>query len=422
MKKALIFVLAAASIIASCNKAEVKAPVSESSRVVKFETANLYAFSTKTAIAADGVVGIYASSPAEGGANASYTVKTMPGAETNGTLEGSAILWGIQQVGTNTASKFFAMYPYASSTERGAFNESTPLAYSIKNDGDEEYAADFLVDVVEQAPGEDVENPAKVTFNLEHPFAKLRYVITNNSDDAIKSVAISGVKKTGTLTYSDAKLTATGDAVVDRNMPLESSEGNVLTYYSVVVPETAAVNPTIKITTWTGATSTFSLSEAVVLSAGNVYTATITYNHSHAVATSNRTMTSEFAVTDWTGSNVTAGAEAGYTSSTADWPIIKGSNFGSSWEQGLRMSCVGENSFRKVITATGAVEFKIYTENGAWYGFSATTAEADDWTKITTSTDSGAANITNIDAAGTYTVYFYSDSKEVWIKSGDVTR
>ena len=421
MKKILFILCSAAATLVACNKAEVVTPVAnDDARVVKFETKNLYSFDTKAgeAIDASKSVAIYADN-LESASNVAYTVGTMPNADptTNGTLTGTSIKWGITQMGTTNNTKFFAMYPHASSTERDNFSTSTDLAYNIN---DEEYAKYFLVDVVDQNPGSDVENPNAVVFNLKHPFALLRYVITNTSDDAIRKVEIAGVHKTGNLAYNTGVITASGDVATAAELALESTAGNVLTYYSVIVPENG-INPTITITTWTGATSSFSLSASQNFVAGKQYTASITYNHTHLVQTSNTTVSAQFTVADWDAQNVTAGDEASYTSSTTDWPILKGTGFGSTWESGIRMPCVGQNSYRLVITKSGDVAFKVYMENGTWYG-SSSSITVDSWTKVTTSTDGGAANISLTSDNGTYTVYYYSDSHEVWIKSGDVTR
>lgn len=427
MKKSIILVFAAGAALLACNKNEAisTSGVSDQDRVVKFEMTKLYSFDTKAAIGVNSAVAIYADNLANA-SNVSYTVSEMPTAEPSavGILSGEAIKWGIEQMGTNTSTKFFAMYPYADGDQRNAFSTSTALAYNIDSD---EYARDFMVDVVDQYPGSDVEHPNPVTFNLEHPFAMLRYVITNSSDDAIRFVKIHGVHKTGNLAYGTAAVTATGDALnagTAAELSSESVAGNVYTYYSVIVPE-SSINPVITITTWTGATSTYALSAAQDFVAGKKYTASITYNHTHGVTTSNRTVEAGFNITDWDAEDVTAGTESGYTDDTSNWPILKGTGFGSSWESGLRMSCVGENSFRKVITKSGDVQFKVYKENGTWYGFDSTET-VDGWTKITTSTDGSAGNISLTGENGYYTIYYYaksnSDPHEVWIKSGDVTR
>lgn len=438
MKKIIFALCAAAATLVACNKAEVSTPLANGdARVVKFETTNLYSFDTKVAIDANTHVGIYATSPATGGANADYAVVSLPTTEpvANGTLSGSAIQWGVTQVGTDTPSKFFAMYPYENTSERNSFDAEHPITYTIDDDGDEAYALDFLVDVVEKAPGNDVEHPEAVAFNLEHPFALLRVVITNTSDDAIKKVEISGVKKEGTLAFNDATITATGaEAVSLRNMPREAGEEGNTTYsfYSVIIPQTAS--PVIKITTWTDATSTYTLAADQEFTAGNKYTATIEYNHTHDVRTSVLGTTIGFTVGGWTandlnnGENVTNNSD--YSSSTENWPILRGSGFtNASWTQGIRMNCIGENSFRAVITMTGDEGLiKIYKENGTWYGKNASTSESGGWTKWTTTTVDGDNNIpiTSTSTERKVTVIYYaksnSDPHEVWIHAGDVTR
>ena len=437
MKRYFFLAAIAAAAFVSCDKADVETPnVPESSRIVKFTTQNLYSFDTKAALAVSGHVAIYAGAPINV-KNADYTVASMPTAEpaAAGTLTGDAILWGIEQIGTNTDTKFFAMYPYAVSDDRNAFDAEHPLPYSIDASAESEaYAKDFLVDVVDQHPGADVEHPNTVSFALEHPFVLLRYVITNASDDTIKKVEISGVHKDGTLAYATAAVTPTGEAIAAnaaREMPLESEEGNVKTFYSVIMPESVAINPTIKITTWGGCTSTYSLSAAQTFLAGKSYTASITYSNTHTAVTSNRTMTADFDVEPWSAaSNPTVGDQANYDDNADNWPIIKGVGIsGCSWDGGLAMTCVGDNSYRKVITLSGdgAHEFKVYKASGTgvWYGFSSTET-VDGWTKIVTTTgDAANVSITG-DADATFTIYYYekdnSDPHEIWVKAGDVTR
>lgn len=422
MKKIFAVVLSCAALFTACNKADTPSRVDNDSRIVKFDIVNPYSFQTKVAIANDAKVAIYANDPINA-SNVAYNVYGFSGTE--GILDGTDIKWGVEQFGTNNPSTFFAMYPYADSPERDSFSESVALAYTIDN---EEYAKDFLVGVKEMAPGIDMEHPNSVEFELKHPFAMLRYVITNVSDDAIRKVEIYGVHKTGDLAYATAAVTATGEALAAATaveMPSESVQDNVHTYYSVIVPE-AGINPTIKITTWTGATSTYSLATAQDFVAGNKYTATITYNHSHPVqSTGDRTIAAGFAVTDWNASNVTAGTEADYTSSTDEWPIIKGEGFGITWDGGIRMACVGENSYRTVITIAGTgtdpvtAQFKVYTVYGnAWYGCGSS-EEVDGWTKY----ESGNANISvTAEPNAKFTVYYYADNHEIWVKAGEATR
>lgn len=426
MKRYLFAAAMAALALVSCDRAEMDAPkVSDATRTVKFVTENLYSFNTKAALAVDGHVAVYAGAPINV-KNADYAVATMPTAEpaATGTLAGNTILWGIEQIGTTTNTKFFAMYPRETSDERNAFGEGENLVYSIDDAAGEAYAKDFLVDVVEQNPGVDVENPNKVSFNLEHPFVLLRYVITNASDDTIKQVEISGVRKSATIAYATAVATPTGEAIAAdaaRIMPLESEEGNVKTFYSVIMPEDVAINPTIKISTYGGCSATYSLSAAQTFVAGKSYTASITYSNVHSGVTSNRVMTADFNLTDWSAAgNPAVGDQANYDDNADNWPMIKGEGFtGASWDTGMAMTCVGENSYRKVLTMTGNGEFKVYKAAGnTWLGQGASEV-VDTWTKYTT----GGTNVSITAAADEQvTIYFYSDNNEIWVKTGDVTR
>ena len=438
MKK-LVFALAVvAAALCACTKAENPTSVSDEARVVKFSMGNFYSFNTRAAIAADTHVAIYAGDPINM-LNQDYTVSAMPVANpaTAGTLSGSSILWGVEQIGTINATKFFAMYPYQNEGDRNMFSATNDLNYVITNDANsEEYARDFLVDQQDVAPGLDDEHPNTVSFNLHHPFAMLRYVITNSSDDAIRKVEIYGVHKSGTLAYNTAEMTATGDALTDQNlveMPLEGSEGNVFTYYSVIFPENS-INPTIKVTTWGGCTCTYQLSAAQAFVAGKTYTASITYSNTHNKANSNRTVTANFTVTDWEAadSNPSVGGQTGFDGNDHAWPYIKGANINGveDWTGFVPMTCIGENSYRKVITLKAgetSAEIKIYKENGTWYGKSSIDTY-EGWNKVITTTEGGADNITVTaeSAGGSVTIYYYvhenSDPHEVWWKAGDVTR
>ena len=420
MKKLVLALAVAAAALCACTKAENLTSVSDEARVVKFSMGNFYSFNTRAAIAQNAHVAIYASAPINM-SNQDYTVSAMPTAEpaAAGTLAGSSIMWGVEQIGTNTASKFFAMYPRENIADRNNFSTSNDLAYDIANASDEAYAKDFLVDVVEQAPGADVEHPNPVSFALEHPFAMLKYVITNTSDDAIMKVEIYGVHKTGDLAYNTAAITPTGDALTDatlREMPLESAENNVYTYYSVIIPENS-INPTIKITTYGECTSTYSLTAAQNFVAGKIYTAVIAYSNTHSATTSNRTMTASFTVADWENENVTAGAQTNYNGNEEYWPILRGEGFeGASWDTGTPMTCVGQNSFRAVITLTGDAEIKVFIpHNNNWCGGSATET-VDTWTKVTTGGSNVAITGNNGDIC---TIYFYSDNSEIWYKVGN---
>ena len=132
-------------------------------------------------------------------------------------------------------------------------------------------------------------------------------------------------------------------------------------------------------------------------------------------------MTADFDVEPWSAaSNPTVGDQANYDDNADNWPFIKGEGFtGASWETGLAMTCVGENSFRKVITMTGNGEFKVYKASGnTWLGQSGSEA-VDGWTKYTT----GGTNVSvTAEADDVITIYYYADNNQIWVKAGDVTR
>ena len=426
MKKFVFALAVVAAALCACNKAETLTSVNDEARIVKFSMGNFYSFNTRAAIAADTHVAIYAGTPINA-LNQDYTVSAMPVADpaTAGTLSGSSILWGLSQIGTDTETKFFAMYPYASSEERNAFDSTHDINYEIDASSEsEEYAKDFLVDVVDQAPGGDEEHPNTVSFNLHHPFAMLRYVITNTSDDAIQKVEIYGVHKTGTLAYDTAEITASGNALTSETlvaMPLEGSEGNVFTYYSIIVPE-GNINPTIKLTTWGGCTCTYQLTAAQAFVAGKTYTAAIAYSNTHNKANSNRTMTATFNVTDWeAASNPSVGSQNGYNGNDNAWPYIKGTGFdgaGDNWSGYVSMSCVGQNSFKVVLSMTGNGAFKIYKDSqpsATWMGMTGDASSDNGWTYYSLAVPGSDIPITATNGQKC-TIYYYTDTAKMYYK------
>ena len=136
MKKVLFTVLAAAATLAACNKAEVATPVAnDEARVVKFETKNLYSFDTKTgsAFAANGQVALYAGAPIYS-YHQPYTIGTIT--DHAGSLTGTTIKWGAEQLGTNNATDFLALYPYeANYDNQKALTAAAPnMAFAITED------------------------------------------------------------------------------------------------------------------------------------------------------------------------------------------------------------------------------------------------------------------------------------------------
>ena len=440
MKKILFVLCAAAATLVACNKAEVAAPVAnDDARVVKFSTRNLYSFETKAAMAANSQVSIFAGAPINAN-NQLYTVGTMPDGDTPGSLTGTSIKWGLEQMGTSTESPFYAIYPYY---ETRTLNTTTPLSWPITTAANVEEAMDVLVAYSSQYPGDNLTSPNSVSFNFTHPFALLEYTVTNNSDDTINYIELSGVYVNGSLVMSDA-LTNKGESTGTQRL-FKSGEK----YYGVVYPETG-VTPVVTIHLYSGATATYTLAGTQSFVAGSKYSASLEYSKSHNGVTSQNTVVASFTVSqNWPDVATSMGETSGGTPSggvsDANWPFLKGENAtlngnALNWDTGIAMKCIGANSFYAVVTLTAAsAQIKVNDMVSKWYGWNgAPTAKVDDNGATTEETDetkywkkyvgNGDGNIQLSGAVNDkFSVYFYingdnHDNSEVWVKKGEVTR
>ena len=430
MKKAFVTILGLAACLVACNKAEKVAPAAlDPNRPVQFTVSNIYSLETKADAIANGkAVAIYAGSPINAD-NVSATV-TMESGATSGTLAPTvtnSLLWGVGQ--TTEATKFLAVYPYETTRPLvGETEDAKYIEYSITDAESVEYADKFLVASASQAPGTG-ETPAKVALAFKHPFAKLVYNINNTSDDFVSKLEISGVRRTGNLMFTTGEVTTTGeangtDALVELNANGENS------FMTVVMPETAAVNPVVKVTMVSGATYTFQLAAATALAAGKVYTANIAISGSHGTTESNRTVLGTFTVTDW--QNVDAGnLTAGDSTPATKWWYIQGNidevsgTTDSQWQKTIPFKCTGqyswEVSFYYAGTSSEDDGFKIRhigSDLNDWTDSwskdvvitsANVTAEGADNAYLVEGTSVGAKNI-RIDAVGKYKIKFYPDT------------
>lgn len=381
MKKIFIAVLAVAATLTACNKAEIQAPVSDASRVVKFTAENLYSFDTKAAMAVDGEVSIFAGNPINV-ANKHYKITSMdPG--TLGKASGETdIEWGIEQIGTDTETPFYAIFKYESDG-RSSFAPGTDLPWTIATDGNVEYAMDVLVAYSEAAPGAGkLTEPDAVPFAFSHPFALLEYTVTNNSDDTVKEINVSGIPNDGFLTMSSSLTTRQykeEEVVKTKALGSEKLFAKDGKYYAVIFPA-ANISPVVTITLWSGATATYNVATPTTFEAGKKYSATVSYSHAHTETASERQATITFTKTEeWTAGSFAADPGAqNETVGVADnvWPGIRGSNFtvgstAANWDQSIPMTCIGENLFQAVLTKVdeeGYMEFKVVTGGSTWYG------------------------------------------------------
>lgn len=437
MKKSFILILAAAATLVACQKSQVVTP-KENNRLVKFTTENLYQFDTK---AMTGSVKVWAGSPIN--SNSEYSIS-------GSNLTGGSLLWGVEQAGTTTPSYFFAKYPYVAGD---AFTH-TSAAYDCSIDvstGDAktiaiDAAVNLMVAATKAAPGTG-EDPAAVAFSFKHPFAKLVYNVTNNSDDAVQFATISGVAWNGSIDYTETdadapqQLTVTATPTAARTTGAEASNefmnggwdstAEKYVYYTISLPA-ASMSPVITIKMYSGATYTYSLSSAITLEAGKIYTANITLGntHNHSSVTNNRTVTATFTETDWAdaASQPSLAVSDGYDASGITyWAYVSASSYDGSTYNNFAtkkpMSLVGDHLWKTTITFAAAGtddvrKFKLRI-NDAWVGQTAKTSDDHDWSVWTVAEGTGDDISNSFKASTTYTIYFKNyGTKQCYVKEG----
>ncbi len=427
MKKLLTLFAAAAALVA-CNKAQTTEPAS-TSREVRFTVSNLYTVSTKAAIGNGSQVAVWAGAPINAN-NVSMTV-SMEAAATSGTLAptvANTLLWAVGQ--TTAATNFLAVYPYESTRPLVGDTEAEKyIEYSIENtDASVAYANDFLAAAASQAPGTG-DTPATVALAFKHPFVKLIYNINNTSDDFVASATISGIRRNGRVMFADATVATTGDAVA-ADAPVNLTVNGENSFMTIAMPETAAVNPTVKVTMVSGAVYTFTLAAPMALEAGKQYTATIAIAGTHGTEVSDRALAGTFTVTDW--ANVDAGAmTGGVTSDAGKWWYLEGNidevtgTADGNWTKHLPFRCIAATTwvvdFYYAATETDAdhgIKIRYAADAADWseaYGkevvIDATYVKAegagDDYLVEGLST---SGNNMRINAPGKYRIKFYTDT------------
>ena len=381
MKKFLTFFAAAAALVA-CNKTAdtTQAP---GSREVKFTVSNLYTVTTKTAIADDSHVAIFAGAPINAN-NVQMTVD-MEANATSGTLTPTvtnSLLWAVGQ--TTTATNFFAIYPYEiGRTLAGDTEAEKYLEYDIASTSDVVYANDFLAAAKSQAPGTG-DAPATVALAFKHPFAKLVYNITNTSDDFVSGLKISGIRRTGHVMFTTGAAVPTGEAIAAADA-VALNENGTNSFMTVVMPETEAVNPLVVVEMASGAKYTFALSQAIALEAGKVYTASIAISGGHEAEVSDRTVYGSFTVTDWV--NVDAGSMTGgtVTPATKWWYLVGnidayGGTVDGNWSKFVPFKCIGNDLWQVDFYFAGGNGFKLmYAANPPEWDYAYGMSSSDTW-------------------------------------------
>ena len=368
MKKTFFILCAAAAALVGCNKAEVAAPVANSgSRQISFVASNIYSFDTKTAIANDGQVAIFAGTPIASTISAdainssvgTYTVSGYSESEGKGTgnLIGGGLLWGIGQGATN--ANFFAIFPAA---KKPTFTYSNPdpanengytATFTITNAGDQfEIEKDILIATASQHPGTG-ETPNSVSLSFQRPFALLEYNFTNSSDDVIKSVQLYGVCMTGTINFTSNAIESNNTTIAEggkywmhNTSGSGAAGGAVTTYQGIIMPATTGheVNPTIDVEMYSGIHYTYALSAAATFDAGKKYSVNINLTGGHNTVSNNRTATfTGFSVSaNWTDGGEKDENTASQTGETKWW-YVEGTLNNKNWVDHVPMKCIGDN-------------------------------------------------------------------------------
>ena len=426
MKK-LILALAAIAALASCQKKdEMKPYVGDTERPVMFSVENLYSLETKAPISTGREVGIYAGAPISKNNVIFKATMTGENAGTLAPLVTNSLLWGVGQ--TTQETNFMAIYPYIVNYPlEGGASESekyTPYVTAWDSyDSDD----DFIVAAASQAPGSG-ETPAKVALNFRHPLVKLVYTIDNQTDDYVSFVEVSGIHRRGRIMFTTGIAVATGDPAseVETNEIVPNSR-----YEIIVMPETSAVNPVVRVVMVSGTRYTFSLAAGRALEGGKIYTASISLTGSHGTEESDRTMLGTFTVTDW--ENVNAGAMNGGVSSEASkWWYLEGNideiggTTDGNWNKHIPFRCVGQHTWE--------VDFYYAaTETDVDHGFKIRrAADPSDWTEaygkdtvidaagignegcLVQGTSTEGSNI-RINAQGEYRIRYYTDTHDFHI-------
>jgi len=329
MKKSLLILCAAVAALVGCTKQAATFEPDQASPV-KFKVEGINTYTVKTPIADGEFVSVFAGSPI----NKSNVKATVSGTS----LAGAEIYWGVE---SHTAD-FWAVYPYMGIS-------SAPFRYDLT---DYDYAKDVLT-----AHADAVAWKEAVALNFTHPFVKLTFVVENKiADDAVSTIAVSGVAMAGMLNAKTGEITdlEAPRAIADGEYTL-SNEGKVYTYTTLIMPQ--AVKPLVTVTMYSGAEYTYTLNDNYTFEAGKAYTANVDITgDSHSGSSTPKTAVAlSFTTTDWAPVTVTApGTQGGST--TEKWWYIEGTLSDKGWEVHVPMACTGPNTWEADINYTPSVD------------------------------------------------------------------
>ena len=272
MKRAFLFILAAATALVACNKNEVTTP-EQGGREIRF-TSNFSTYTvTKAASVLDGkTVKIFAGAPIDASTTAEASDSKLTPATT--------LYWNKDQTEKTT---FASVYPADAAS-------ATSITYSVSN-GDFAYHSAVLT-----AAAKDVTPGSTVNFTYKHPFSMLKVTVTNNLEGtpAISGVTVRDLRWEGTLDIVEGTVSNLGtDAVVDATL----DNGK---YCLVLLPQTAKPSISVSVGDATAAkTYKFVITSDVTFEANKFYNVTLVLDESTPPVVQGEEVAFGFTVADW---------------------------------------------------------------------------------------------------------------------------
>ena len=350
MKKILFLIVAAAALVCSCNKSDLT-PNQGGPKAVQFTVTNLGSYTLKSTLELGETgcskVGIYAADLGANNVGATVSEATL--------VPDSDIYW---RVGQTEASQFVARYPQADVT----INEGYDIPADQSSNDTYSYQANLLTAVASATP-----DPGTVAFTFKHPFSKVAVNITNNlSADAVASVVMQNVKLSASaLDMTTAPATAT---LSDAKSNVTAHAASANSYELIIMPQAAAADMNIVVTTSQGSVYTFRITNASYnFQAGKVATAAVTIDPiggSDFVRTAVGTMS--FSTTEWAANEATTIGAVGdpvlgnyyqiggtvYTD--ADAAAVAGGTL-NAWEKWYNMTLTAANTWTAVVNYSEAM-------------------------------------------------------------------
>ena len=250
MKKVLLTLLAAATVLVACDKTETAPVAKDGSREVRFTT-NIQTYTVKAALD-DQTVTVVAGAPINATTNATAKDSKLTPA--------TKLYWAENQT---AKTKFAAIYPAV---------EAVPTSYDLLfGEGfNYDYQKEVLVATSgEVTPGEDV------ALTFKHPFSKIEVTVTAEGL-TVQNVKIGKVKMDSDVDLLEGTFTAKGDLKSFNAAKVDAK------YLALIIPQSA--KPEITVTAKKGEEDAkdykFVLAENVTFVANKVYTAAITVTDS----------------------------------------------------------------------------------------------------------------------------------------------